>query len=76
MVLLDAREILWRDYNQRADMEKRIAELKYNLAADDFYLCEFFAAEAAIFAILMLFILLSEFQRVSGMPGYRRPAML
>jgi hypothetical protein len=69
-------EEVWRDYNQRSDMEKRIAELKYDLAADDFCLKEFFATEAAFRAILLLFNLLSEFQRVSGMPGYRQPATL
>jgi hypothetical protein len=74
--LSDAPEIIWRDYNQRADMEKRIAELKYDLAADDFCLHEFFATEAAFCAILLLFNLLSEFQRVSGMQGYRQPATL
>jgi hypothetical protein len=66
-----APEEIWRDYNQRADMEKRIAELKYDLAADDFCLKEFFATEATFRAILLLFNLLSEFQRVSGMQGYR-----
>jgi len=71
-----APEEIWRDYNQRADMEKRIAELKYDLAADDFCLKEFFATEAAFRAILLLFNLLSEFQRVSGMQGYRQPATL
>jgi hypothetical protein len=69
-------EEIWRDYNHRADMEKRIAELKYDLAADDFCLKEFFATEAAFRAILLLFTLLSEFQRVSGMQGYRQPATL
>ena len=69
-------EEIWRDYNQRADMGKRIAELKYDLAADDFCLKEFFATEAAFRAILLLFNLLSEFQRVSGMQGYRQPATL
>jgi hypothetical protein len=69
-------EEIWRDYNQRADMEKRIAELKYDLAADDFCLKEFFATEAAFQAILLLFNLLSEFQRACGMPGYRQPATL
>jgi hypothetical protein len=71
-----APEEIWRDYNQRADMEKRIAELKYDLAADDFCLKEFFATEATFRAILLLFNLLSEFQRVSGMQGYRQPATL
>jgi hypothetical protein len=69
-------EEIWRDYNQRADMENRIFELKYDLAADDFCLKEFFATEAAFQAILLLFNLLSEFQRASGMPAYRQPATL
>jgi hypothetical protein len=67
---------VWRDYNQRADVENRIAELKYDLAADDFCLHEFFATEAAFCAILMLFNLLGEFQRASGMKSYRQPATL
>ena len=69
-------EEIWRDYNQRSDMEKRVAELKYDLAADDFCLKEFFATEAAFRAILLLFNLLSEFQRASGMEGYKQPATL
>jgi hypothetical protein len=69
-------EDLWRDYNQRASMENRIAELKYDLAADDFCLHEFFATEAAFLSILMLFNLLGEMQRMSGMKQYRRPATL
>jgi hypothetical protein len=71
-----APEEIWRDYNQRSDMEKRISELKYDLAADDFCLKEFFATEAAFRSILLLFNLLSEFQRASGMQGYRQPATL
>jgi hypothetical protein len=71
-----APEEIWRDYNQRSDMEKRIAELKYDLAADDFCLKEFFATEAAFRAILLLFNLLSEFQRAGGMQEYRQPATL
>lgn len=71
-----APEEIWRDYNQRADVENRIAELKYDLAADDFCLQEFFATEAAFCAILMLFNLLGEFQRASQMKGYRQPATL
>lgn len=69
-------EEVWRDYNQRADVENRIAELKYDLGADDFCLQEFFATEAAFCAILMLFNLLGEFQRASGMKSYRQPGTL
>lgn len=69
-------EEIWRDYNKRAEMENRIAELKYDLAADDFCLHEFFATEAAFLAILLLFNMLGEMQRMSGMKQYRRPATL
>jgi hypothetical protein len=69
-------EELWRDYNRRADMENRIAELKHDLAADDFCLQEFFATEAAFRSILLLFNLLGEFQRACGLPSYRQPATL
>ena len=72
----EAPEEVWRDYNRRADVEKRIAEWKYDLAADDFCLHEFFATEAAFLAIRMLFNLLAEFQRTVGMPRYRQPATL
>jgi hypothetical protein len=72
----EAPEEIWRDYNQRACIEQRIEELKSDLAADHFCLQEFFATEAAFLGILMLFNLLGEFQRASGMAGYRQPASL
>jgi hypothetical protein len=69
-------EEIWRDYNRRADMENRIAELKNDLGADGFCLKEFFATEAAFRAVLLLFNLLSEFQRAGDLPGYREPATI
>jgi hypothetical protein len=72
----DRPEEIWRDYNQRACIEQRIEELKSDLAADGFCLQEFFATEAAFLGILMLFNLLAEFQRASGMTAYRQPASL
>ena len=69
-------EEIWRDYNHRSDMENRIAELKHDLAADDFCLREFFATEAAFRSILLLFNLLGEFQRAAGLATYRQPATL
>jgi hypothetical protein len=69
-------EEIWRDYNQRACVEQRIEELKSDLAADDFCVREFYAPEAAFLSILMLFNLLGEFQRATGMTGYRQPASL
>lgn len=73
---LAAPEEIWRDYNRRADMENRIAELKHDLGADGFCLKEFFATEAAFRAVLLLFNLLAEFQRAAGLPEYRRPATI
>lgn len=68
---------LWRHYNGRADIENRIAELKEDLAADDFCMNSFFATEAAFRMVLFLFNLLSEFQRCAQPQGsYRRPATL
>lgn len=72
----EAPEQIWRDYNRRADMENRIAELKHDLGADGFCLKEFFATEAAFRAVLLLFNLLAEFQRAAGLPGYREPATI
>jgi hypothetical protein len=72
----DAPEEIWREYNHRADVENRIAELKYDLGADGFCLHQFFATEAAFQAILLLFNLLGEFQRVAGLPAYQQPATL
>jgi hypothetical protein len=72
----DAPEEIWRDYNRRADMENRIAELKHDLGADGFCLKEFFATEAAFRAVLLLFNLLAEFQRAAGLPSYRAPATI
>lgn len=72
----DAEEEIWRDYNCRADMENRIAELKHDLAADRFCLKQFFATEAAFQTILLLFNLLAEFQPAAGLAGYREPATL
>jgi len=69
-------EEIWRDYNRRADMENRIAELKHDLGADDFCLHQFFATEAAFRSILLLFNLLGEFQRACRFTRYRQPATL
>ena len=72
----DAPEEIWRDYNRRADMENRIAELKHDLGADHFCLKQFHATEAALRSVLLLFNLLAEFQRAAGLPSYREPATI
>jgi len=72
----EAPQEIWRDYNRRADMENRIAELKHDLGADGFCMKQFYATEAAFRAVLLLFNLLAEFQRAAGLPVYREPATL
>jgi hypothetical protein len=72
----DEPEEIWRDYNRRADMENRIAELKHDLGAGGFCLKRFFATEAAFRGVLLLFNLLSEFQRAAGLGRYREPATI
>ena len=72
----DAPEQIWRDYNRRADVENRIAELKHDLGADGFCLKQFFATEAAFRSVLLLFNLLAELQRAAGWPSYCAPATL
>lgn len=74
--LEDAPEQVWRDYNRRADMENRIAELKRDLGADGFCLKQFHATEAAFRSVLVLFNLMAEFQRAAGLPKYREPATI
>src|SRR5205085_4321691 len=69
-------EAIWRDYNKRADVENRIAELKHDLAADRFCLQEFYASDAVFRSILLLFNLLSEFQRAGGARTHREPGTL
>jgi DNA-directed RNA polymerase subunit N (RpoN/RPB10) len=63
----DAPAEIWRDYNRRADMENRIAELKHDLGAHGFCMKQFFATEAAFRSVLLLFNLLAEFQRAAGL---------
>jgi hypothetical protein len=46
---------IWRDYNKRGDMENRIKELKYDLAADDFCVRQLYATDAAFRSVLALF---------------------
>ena len=53
-------EEIWRDYNRRADMENRIAELKHEISRRRPCLREFFATEAAFRSILLLFNLLGR----------------
>jgi hypothetical protein len=74
--LTAAPEEIWRDYNHRADMENRIAELKHDLGADRFCLRDFYATDAVFRSVVLLFNLLSEFRRASGIGQHKEPATL
>jgi hypothetical protein len=68
---------LWRDRNGRATIERRIEELKHDLAADGFCTQNFWATEAAFLAVLFTFNLLSLYQQTATpKAGYRQPATL
>jgi hypothetical protein len=64
----EAPEEIWRDYNRRAEMENRIAELKHDLGADGFCLKEFFATEA-VFARFCCCS--TSWRSFNGQRGYR-----
>lgn len=42
-----SNELIWQLYNQRADCENRIRELKYNYGIEGFCMEDFYATEAA-----------------------------
>jgi Transposase DDE domain len=42
-------ETIWRTYRGRANCENRIKELKYDFAADNFNMKDFWAIEGALF---------------------------
>lgn len=68
---------LWRDYNGRVCIEKRIEELKHDLAADGFCLQPFFATESAFLAVLCTSNQLSLFQHQTTPDApYRQPGTL
>lgn len=69
-------EEVWRTYNGRADMENRISELKGDLEADGFCMRQFHSTDAAFSSVLLLFNLLSLFQKSAGITRWQRPATL
>jgi hypothetical protein len=67
---------VWHTYNGRADTENRLKELKYAFGADGFCSQRFWATEAALRAICLLYNLIEEFQRALGAPARRTLATL
>ena len=64
-------EAVWRTYNGRADTENRLKELKYSFGADGFCSHRFWATEAALRAICLLYNLVEAFQGALAVPVRR-----
>jgi len=60
--LTSAPEEVWRTYNGRADTESQLKELKHGFGADGFCSRRFWATEAALRAICLLYNLVEAFQ--------------
>jgi hypothetical protein len=71
-----APEDVWYTYNGRADTENRLKELKGAFGADGFCSRRFWATEAALRAICVLYNLIEEFQGALAAPLRRTLATL
>jgi hypothetical protein len=69
--LATSPEDVWRTYNGRADTENRLKELKYGFGADGFCSRRFWATEAALRAICLLYNLVEAFQGALAVPVRR-----
>lgn len=59
-------EEVWRFYRQRALLENRIRELKWDYGIDGFCMKKFFATEAAFQAVCLAYNLMQHFQKELG----------
>lgn len=64
-------EAVWRTYNGRADTENRLKELKHGFGADGFCSRRFWATEAVLRAICLLYNLVETFQGALAAPVRR-----
>ena len=64
-------EAVWRTYNGRADTENRLKELKHGFGAAGFCSRRFWATEAALRAICLLYNLVEAFQGALAAPVRR-----
>ena len=56
-------ETIWRTYRGRANCENRVKEWKYDFAADNFNMTDFWATEAALNTVMLAYKLMSLFGR-------------
>jgi hypothetical protein len=64
-------EAVWHTYNGRADTENRLKELKHSFGADGFCSRRFWATEAALRAVCLLYNLVEAFQGALGASARR-----
>ena len=57
-------QVVWRIYRGRADCENRIKELKYDFAADNFNMKDFWATEATLNTVMLSYNLMSLLRQV------------
>jgi DNA-directed RNA polymerase subunit L len=57
-------QVVWRTYRGRADCENRIKELKYDFAADNFNMKDFWATEATLNTVMLSYNLMSLLRQV------------
>ena len=65
------RQLVLRQQSTELDVELRISGIGTSIVVS-----AVFATEAAFRTVLLLFNLLAEFQRASGLNGYREPATI
>ena len=57
-------QTIWRTYRGRAHCENRIKELKYDFAAENFNMKDFWATEVALNTVMLAYNLMSLFRQV------------
>lgn len=64
-------EEVWRFYRERAHLENKIRELKWDYGIDGFCMKKFFATEAAFQTVCLAYNLMQQFQRELGFKAKR-----
>ena len=67
-------DVIWNMYNQRADCENRIKELKQDFGLDNFCLKDFWATEASFRFIMVAYNIISLF-RFFALQSHKRSTL-
>jgi len=74
--LSDLPEEVWRFYRDRANLENRIRELKWDYGIDGFCMKKFYATEAAFRTVCFTYNLMQQFQKKLGFKLKRTLGMI